>query len=274
MSHTGFQLKCALTAKSCCIQVHEWHSPSQYLWELIPCYLPVCHLQSSTQSHLCTPVSTKETTKNIFESEHFPVLHPACGTACPLLWENIVRRKLLRHTCSQRIRFAQTVHHWLFFFFFLFLKHSEHAVTAWIYPRCTNYHYHHHHHPRITRGVVSVTASAHPELIDTFELIQVLLGPTIMQTIDFTGQFNTFFFLPSYHAYPWIVACTVFSHVKGGKCADQNGVLHGSAAEGRVVSVWKQGYRDTTLLFPNLKHYVVKCEIVRQYGRTRCLCAI
>ena len=82
------------------------------------------------------------------ESEHSPVLHPNCGTVCPLLSDSIMQRKLLRKTwrctCSQKIRFAQTVHQWLFCF--VFWKHNEHAVAAWIYPRSTNCHHHHRYH--------------------------------------------------------------------------------------------------------------------------------
>ena len=89
--------------------------------------------------------------------EHFPVLHPNCGTVCPLLWESISQRNFLRKTwrstCSQRIRFAQTVHQWPFFFllllrgclFFFFCERSVHAVAPWIYPLSTNCYHHHHH---------------------------------------------------------------------------------------------------------------------------------
>ena len=66
-------------------------------------------------------MSAKETTKNTLESEHFPTLHPNCGTVCPLLWKSIIWRKLLRKiwrpTCSQRTRCSRTVHQWLFSFF-------------------------------------------------------------------------------------------------------------------------------------------------------------
>ena len=67
------------------------------------------------------------------------------------------KKNLKTSTCSQRIRFAQTVHHWLFFlsfflsffFFFSFGQLNEHAVTARTYPRSTSLlHYLlHHHHP-------------------------------------------------------------------------------------------------------------------------------
>ena len=34
--------------------------------------------------------------KHTLESEHFPMLHPNCGTVCPLLWESTIGSKLLR----------------------------------------------------------------------------------------------------------------------------------------------------------------------------------
>ena len=88
------------------------------LQELIPRYIPVRHLRSSTQSRLRIPSVDQGNNKNTLEPEHFPVLCPNCGTAYPLLRESIIRRKLLRKTwrptCCQRIRFAQTVHQWFF----------------------------------------------------------------------------------------------------------------------------------------------------------------
>ena len=48
-----------------------------YLRELIHRCLPAPYLV------FASPVSTKETTKNTLESEHFPLLHPNCGTVCP-----------------------------------------------------------------------------------------------------------------------------------------------------------------------------------------------
>ena len=50
----------------------------RYLQELIPRYLPVCHLRSSTQSRLRIPSIDKgnknKQNKNALESEHFPKL--------------------------------------------------------------------------------------------------------------------------------------------------------------------------------------------------------
>ena len=90
----------------------------QQLRELVPCCLPVHHLQPSTQSCLCILSVKQGNNKNTLESKRFPKLDPNCGTVCQLLWDSIIWRKLLRKawrpTCSQRIRFVQTVHQWLF----------------------------------------------------------------------------------------------------------------------------------------------------------------
>ena len=94
----------------------------QYLWELISngplpsCALsPILHpISSSYPQH-----QPKKTRKNTFKSEYFPMLHPNYGTVCPVR-NSIIWRKLLgktwRPTCFQIIRFAQTVHQWLFAF--------------------------------------------------------------------------------------------------------------------------------------------------------------
>ena len=92
------------------------------LRELVPCCLPVHHLQPSTQSCLCILSVKQRNNKNTLESKRFPKLDPNCGTVCQLHWDSIIWRKLLRKawrpTCSQKIRFVQTVQKWLFFFFF------------------------------------------------------------------------------------------------------------------------------------------------------------
>ena len=98
------------------------------------CHTPVLH----QTNQVCDDVSW----------HNFPVLHPQRSAVWPWLWESILWRKLLsktwRPTWPQRIRFAQTVHPWLFssFFFFFFFKRNQHAVATWIYPCPTNYHHH------------------------------------------------------------------------------------------------------------------------------------
>ena len=48
-----------------------------------------------------SPVSTKDTTENTLESQHFPVLHPNSGRVCPLLWDSIIPRKLKKKKKSE-----------------------------------------------------------------------------------------------------------------------------------------------------------------------------
>ena len=110
-----------------CAQLHKWHSP------LVP-------------SGTTTPISWG---KHFWIRSFSTLLHQNCGTVYPLICESIIRWKLLRKpwrpTCSQRIRFAQTVHQRLFvcLFLFVFWKGNQHAVAAWTYPRSTNRHHHH-----------------------------------------------------------------------------------------------------------------------------------
>ena len=47
---------------------------------------------------LMSLVLTMETTKIPFESGHFSMQHPKCGTVCPLLWENIAEKEAWRKT--------------------------------------------------------------------------------------------------------------------------------------------------------------------------------
>ena len=63
-----------------------------------------------------------------------------------------------RPACSWSIRFAQTVHLWLYFWFFW--KPNEHAVAAWTYLCSTNCHHHHHHN--------EITASDRPLIHENF----------------------------------------------------------------------------------------------------------
>ena len=109
VSYTGYLLICVLTTKSCLVYSCKNGTALQYLQELIPHDLPVRHPRSSTQYRLRIPSVNQGNNKKLF-GVNFPMLHPNCGAVCPLLWESIIRRKLLRKTwrptCSQRIRFA------------------------------------------------------------------------------------------------------------------------------------------------------------------------
>ena len=78
VNYTGYLLRSVLTTKSSLLYTAAWMAQTpQYLWELIPRYLPVHHLQSSTQSGLCIlNVEEGNKNKNSLESEHVSMLHP------------------------------------------------------------------------------------------------------------------------------------------------------------------------------------------------------
>ena len=83
--------------------------------ELISRYLPVRHLRSSTQSRLCLASVDQGNNK-----KHFGVR--AFSNAAPKVWNSLpitlrehnskatFKEKPATYSCSQRIRFAQTVH--------------------------------------------------------------------------------------------------------------------------------------------------------------------
>ena len=103
-------------------------------------------------------------------------------------------------------------------------------------------------------------------------LHSTLPASSIYSSFNFTDQFNTDFIyqLYLYHSHSLIVAVTVFSHTKGGKYSDRKVVFRGNAKR-RVESGGKRSYGDT--IPPSLyhKHHVVQCDIIWQYGRTKCL---
>ena len=82
-----------------------------------------CH-SSEEQTFRCTLGKGVEPWEGCFCTQHANLIWTMCTISmiCPLLWDIIIRRKLFRKTwgpsCSQTIRFAQTVHLWLFFFVF------------------------------------------------------------------------------------------------------------------------------------------------------------
>ena len=116
---------------------------SQYLQELIPCYLlvPVSVALQPVSSLYPQCWPWKQQQQQNVESEHFPVLHQNCGTVCPALWED-VWHKAWRPTCFREldqlrlctsdsaIRFSFLLL-LLFFFFFFFWNCSGHAIAVW-----------------------------------------------------------------------------------------------------------------------------------------------
>ena len=71
-----------------------------------------------------SPVLTKETRRNILQSEHFPTLQTNCRTVCPFLWESKIHRNLVRKTwkptcfqTEQEKKMTKTVCMWQIDFF-------------------------------------------------------------------------------------------------------------------------------------------------------------
>ena len=127
---------------------------SQYLRELIPCYLSVpvsVTLQPVSSSHpQCWP--RKQQQQQNVESEHFPVLHQNCGTVCPALWEDVWhkawRPPCLRELGQLRLCTSDSAFHFsflllllLFFFFFWKLQWACHCSVG-IHLCSTSFRYH------------------------------------------------------------------------------------------------------------------------------------
>ena len=98
-----------------CVQLCEWHSPPVPS-ETNTLLLPGRHLPFSTQSRLRIHKVDQGNNSKRFWVRAFSNVEVSALYSEVIIWRKLWR-KTWRPTCSQRIRFAQTVHQWLFWFF-------------------------------------------------------------------------------------------------------------------------------------------------------------
>ena len=125
------QMKCVMTTKSCLLCYSCMNSTApKYLQELILCYLPVRHLQSSTHSRLRIPSVDQGNNKKHFGVKAFSNAAPKLCNSQPITLrehnsKEASKKKLKTYLlleneiCSDC---TPVTFHFFFSFFFFFLK--------------------------------------------------------------------------------------------------------------------------------------------------------